>query len=57
MAGNYSKHVRLWVKQVDKAQVYGDGRLLVAGNCGIDGAGPGIDAASEGLGVAEALFA
>ena len=31
--------------------------LLVAGDGGVDGAGPGVDAAGEGLGVGEALFA
>jgi len=30
---------------------------LVAGDFGVDGAGPGVDAASERLGVAKALFA
>jgi hypothetical protein len=33
------------------------GRSLVAGNAGVDGAGPGVDAAGEGLGVGEALVA
>src|SRR5258708_36539941 len=33
------------------------GRPLVAGNAGVDGAGPGVDAAGEGLGVGEALVA
>jgi hypothetical protein len=32
-------------------------RPLVAGNVGVDGARPGVDAASEGLGVGEALVA
>jgi hypothetical protein len=32
-------------------------RNLVAGNGWVDGAGPGVDAASEGLGVIEALIA
>ena len=30
---------------------------LVAGDGGVDGAGPGVDASGEGLGVVEALFA
>ncbi len=32
-------------------------RRLVAGDGGVDGAGPGVDAAGEGLGVLEALVA
>jgi hypothetical protein len=31
--------------------------VLVAGDGGVDGAGPGVDAAGEGLGVVEALVA
>ena len=31
--------------------------FLVAGDGGVDGAGPGVDAAGEGLGVVEALIA
>jgi hypothetical protein len=30
---------------------------LVARNIGVDGAGPGVDASREGLGLGEALFA
>jgi hypothetical protein len=30
---------------------------LIAGDVGVDGAGPGIDASGEGLGVGEALVA
>jgi hypothetical protein len=30
---------------------------LVTGDAGVDGAGPGVDAAGEGLGVGEALVA
>jgi hypothetical protein len=43
---------------LSKEEIYNKGRgLLVAGHGGVDGAGPGVDASGERLGVFEALIA
>ena len=43
---------------LSKGEIYNKGsRLLVARDGGVDGAGPGVDASGEGLGVVEALVA